>query len=637
MTAKWTFAKNDGGQMCGLNNAGVETFKGNFDRYLAREIIQNSLDAIADPNKPVEVRFQKESVPRGDVPDMDFLRDTLQRCAEFWTWDKKASSFLERAIQLASAREIVTLHVSDYNTEGVCGGDRDHHKGWFHLVRCAGSSSKLEGEGGSFGIGKNAPFAASMLRTIFYSTLNKDAEHIFAGVATLVSHELTDKSMAQAVGFLGGEKGASIRDGLAIPKRFMRREQGTDLVILGFPDEEEWERDLVYSILDNFWPAIEFGILEVWVGETFINKESLPSLLRFYSEKGDDFSAHLYYNAFKRPLHHHSETLKDLGACDLYILADDSALPKRVAMIRKTGMVIFQKPFRSIIPFCGVFLCRNEKGNMKLREMEPPRHDIWDRDHPEKGANRKIENEYVGFIRGKLRDLAPVDPTKVIAVPGLNKYLPDDEDSDEQPFDGSADESKGESAEPATPPPPMPVRVIPRDRRMPQPDSARPILGEDETDIPGDGQGANGVPEGTPKDRTPNPHPNPDNPNPGGGAESSDATKTAGSKGGVHSKPSVPIRFRSFSTNPEAGMYTVSITSEAEVQKKVILSFSAVGDDQREAASLKWARLSPSELLTLEKGHLVGPVLLAPGKTLRIEVALVRPGRIAMEVIGHEA
>jgi hypothetical protein len=46
---KWTFARNDGGRDGGFHDAGVETFRGDFDRYLARELIQNSLDARFDP------------------------------------------------------------------------------------------------------------------------------------------------------------------------------------------------------------------------------------------------------------------------------------------------------------------------------------------------------------------------------------------------------------------------------------------------------------------------------------------------------------------------------------------------------------------------------------------------------------
>src|SRR5260370_15424600 len=80
---KWTFPKNDGGRETGFHDAGVETFKGNFDRYLAREVIQNSLDARLDTNKSVHVKFELLQLNRSDIPDMNGLEATLARCAEF--------------------------------------------------------------------------------------------------------------------------------------------------------------------------------------------------------------------------------------------------------------------------------------------------------------------------------------------------------------------------------------------------------------------------------------------------------------------------------------------------------------------------------------------------------------------------
>src|SRR5438874_4991958 len=99
----WTFAKNEGGRDSGLHDAGVETFKGNFDRYLAREMIQNSLDARHDPNKPVFVKFELLQLSRSDVPDMDGLKGTLARCAEYWSHDKKARAFFRHAQEIAKA------------------------------------------------------------------------------------------------------------------------------------------------------------------------------------------------------------------------------------------------------------------------------------------------------------------------------------------------------------------------------------------------------------------------------------------------------------------------------------------------------------------------------------------------------
>ena len=71
---KWTFPANPLGQDSGFHDAGVETFKGDFYRYLAREAIQNSLDAKArGARQPVQVKFQIVELSLDDLPD--FLSD----------------------------------------------------------------------------------------------------------------------------------------------------------------------------------------------------------------------------------------------------------------------------------------------------------------------------------------------------------------------------------------------------------------------------------------------------------------------------------------------------------------------------------------------------------------------------------
>src|SRR5205823_1637122 len=126
------------------------------------------------------------------------------------------------------------LRIGDYNTTGVLGSDTERSKNWYNLIRCAGSSSKGGGEGGSFGIGKNAPFAASLLRTVLYSTFNADDENVFQGVATLVSHNHPAGGISQPTGFLGRRSGASVRTMPQIPVKFRRLQHGTDVIVLGF-------------------------------------------------------------------------------------------------------------------------------------------------------------------------------------------------------------------------------------------------------------------------------------------------------------------------------------------------------------------------------------------------------------------
>ena len=94
--ATWTFAPNGEGEERGFHDAGVETFKGNLERYLAREAIQNSLDARSK-SLPVQVEFNACLLHRDEVPGMDDLALTFKRCANYWSKEKKAKSFFDRA------------------------------------------------------------------------------------------------------------------------------------------------------------------------------------------------------------------------------------------------------------------------------------------------------------------------------------------------------------------------------------------------------------------------------------------------------------------------------------------------------------------------------------------------------------
>lgn len=609
---KWIFAKNDGGRDSGLHDAGVETFKGNFDRYLAREMIQNSLDARHDPNNPVIVKFEVLELNRSDIPDMDSLKATFARCAEYWSHDNRAKEFFRFAETLSAKGKITALRIGDYNTTGVLGSDTERQRNWYNLIRCAGSSSKGGGEGGSFGIGKNAPFAASLLRAVLYSTFNTDEEHVFQGVATLVSHNHPQGGVSQPTGFLGGLSGASVRSMSEIPPKFIRLQHGTDLIVLGFPAMENWQNDLLYSVLDNFWPAVHFGDLEVKVGDITITKNNLQPLLEAFSGQ-EGFTANLFYQAFTNPTHKFPVALPWLKEATLYLMAGEAELPKRIAMVRKTGMKIFEKPFRSVIPFCGVFMCRNDQGNKLLREMEPPRHDIWDADHPEKGANRKIESEYVNFIRDCIRKLTPVDESKVISIPGLNRFLPDDDETPEDNFDGEASEAnRQETSERSPLPEKIPGRKMDsKDKPMRPPGDAPADIEEpDEPPI------EPGEPDENPK--KPNPKPGPD-------------------EDGAKAKPLIPVRYRTFAQDSATGVYSVTVLSEQTAKADAMLVISTVGDDQKALAEIKSARFVSGKDIPISKTGILGPLKLTANEPLKLEIVLLEPLRVAMEVSAHEA
>ena len=78
----------------------------------------------------------------------------------------------------------------------------------------------------------------------------------------------------------------SVRIPADVPKPFRRDECGIDIVVLGFQASPTWEDHLTYSVLDNFWPAIELGDIEVRVGDREISKATLPGLLEKFSGMG---------------------------------------------------------------------------------------------------------------------------------------------------------------------------------------------------------------------------------------------------------------------------------------------------------------------------------------------------------------
>jgi hypothetical protein len=602
----WFFASNDGGEDKGLNDAGVVTFKGNIYRYLAREIIQNSLDARYSADKPVVVTFDLAEIARDYIPSMDRLKEICSHCRKFWPREPE-KSFFDKAIELCSKDTITALRISDFNTKGVEGGDDDRleNRGWYSLLRCSGSSSKEGGEGGSYGIGKNAPFAASYLRTVLYSTrtgIKKDVA--FQGVARLVTHEHSQGKKLQNIGFLGGLKGQSIRTADDIPKEFRRDERGLDVTILGFITGKDWQDQLRLSVLENFWPAIHFGDLDVRIGDLKITKKNLAQLLE--ESQKDEISAHYYYKAFtSEQAHHRVATLPHLGKVDLYLHTGEAQMPKRVAMVRKSGMVIWPKQFRAAIPYCGVFLCRNDAGNARLRAMEPPKHDVWDADFPEKGANKHIEKEFVDWIRQSIRNLSFKDDATVIAVNELSRFLPDDDESPEDDS-GGPEQAHADKVEgfPNKPKKPLNKKELPVSKIQ---KSKLTVTAEDDGDDDrDDGGGGEGEGEG------------------GGGV----------SEGSTSDKAIVPIRFRAFPTTADCDEYSVTVRSDTA--KKVMLTVQVVGDDTRDGVRLDEARLSGGKIVP-HTGCKVGPIALDPKRPLKLDLALEDAGKLALEVIAHEA
>ena len=165
---KWHFPPTGGGISQGFNDSGKEFFKANVLEHVVREIIQNSLDAKSKrrPDSPVIVHMGMFALK----PDMInckelalHVRKSLERSVE--QKNQKAVAFYKRALNMLKRSSIPTLKVTDENTTGLNGMK------WDALVHQEGTPVKDNASaGGSYGIGKNAPYAASDLSLVCYST-----------------------------------------------------------------------------------------------------------------------------------------------------------------------------------------------------------------------------------------------------------------------------------------------------------------------------------------------------------------------------------------------------------------------------------------------------------------------------------
>lgn len=426
----WHFPNLDHGEADGLADPLLEYFEGNHEWYIARETIQNSLDARFDSEKPVLVVFEKTQLLRKQVPGIAELKLRMQACLEqISETDEKAKSYLEKALSILSQNLISILKIGDFNTIGLDGSDDDKTGRWFRLVRSVGVNMMTGVGGGSFGIGKGAPIAASSIRTVFYSTLNGN-EHVFQGKTRLITHEFHGKEY-RGTGFFGIDGYKSVRDPSLIPQGFDRDVQGTDVYIIAYDlNHEDWRQELAKSILENFWFAIYSGDLEVkLVDEADEVKIQLPTLfenLRKYSP--DD--AFFYYMAVIAPERSEEKQLVTLGTCKLFIRKGE-LYPKSIAFMRKPKMVVKKKKFRILHDnFAGVFLCEDNKGNLILREMEPPEHDTWSWErHSDQKFAKKADSEINEWIIETLREMDNVDIGEAEDIPGIDRFLPYEDDS----------------------------------------------------------------------------------------------------------------------------------------------------------------------------------------------------------------
>ena len=434
----WYFASTGGGRRDGFNDSAREHFEGAHEHFLAREIIQNSIDARLSEDEPVKVVFELKKAILNDIPGLGELRDYFGLAKDYATDQEGAAEFYDSALATLARSQILFLRAGDYNTRGLDGVDDDTGSNWARLVLMEGASSKKGVGGGSYGIGKNAAFVASALRTVYYVSRPDDEQVVFAGKSKISSFKIDD-DVKQGAGQYGYERldkpgVTSVRQDKDIANFFKRTERGTDIFIAGYrPTEDDWRNKLKESVLKNFWAAIHSGDLIVeFLGEDedaeVINASTLRTYLDEYKDTEDN--ALPYYLAMTeiQPI---EKELNHLGLVKLYVKVGDD-LPRKVVMMRQPRMVVKAKRVYTLHEnYAAVFICDNDKGNSILRDLEPPAHSEWDENRKE-GKYKNAIIEMDRFIRETMRAMNPQIDDQPEDIPGLSRYLWDIEERDDR-------------------------------------------------------------------------------------------------------------------------------------------------------------------------------------------------------------
>ena len=470
-TVCWDFPLLGTGNQSGNNIAAITMFKGTgIMDGLAREVCQNSLDAKdkdLSSDVPVQVKFELYEINKSDFPMFDGYQEALNSSIAYWERSPlstpKIMEFLKNVKSALDKEVIPMLVMSDYNTVGLNGVNASgtEKSFWNLLVNTEGISIKQDdNSAGSFGIGKNAPFAYSALNLVFYNTLAKDGGRAFEGVTRLVTTQKEYKGTmrpTQSIGkylYLEDEyTGRPIlpSDNCAIANidAFKRNDVGTDVAVVGFKKDDylEWEKLTAVAIIKNFILSIMNGKLEVNIkspnAHFEIRKDTIEDLLFnvFFEDVQLKYTRQTYETVTKGKLVNTKIAEKD--DLSIYVKYDDS-YSASLSRFRSTGMLINTTP--DVLPHFSVVIVVNDVGQMELsktlREAEPPQHTEWKAKNIT--DNRSLHNKAARYIRSITKEIQKVlDEFERSEITdkmdaGIGNYLPDASDSS-----GSSEGSDG--------------------------------------------------------------------------------------------------------------------------------------------------------------------------------------------------
>ncbi len=428
MQNKWDFTKSSG-QIKGISDGAIEQFSGHILESLARENCQNSLDAHIS-NEPVKIMFDLKYIDSKTFPGYNDYIDMLEKSKRYWTKNEKASSYIVKAINTLKTEKLPVLIIKDYNTKGIEEPYSDNDfSPWKSITVLDGGSTKEGNTGGSYGIGKNAPYAASNLRAVFYRTYNFKGEWAYQGISRFVSFKDDNNDTTSGFGYYGDDKQRPINNIKELDSITKRTEYGSDVFIFGFCGDDNWKDDIIKSVLANFVVSIYENKLIVIVDDIEITSKNIGELINKYI-KTNKSAINNCYSTYQVLTNDNTEMFEKefhgLGSLELRVLIDPILnLDKKSLRIRKTGMKLFtQSKISKSIPFASILRLKGDELGKYFLKLEPPTHDNW---YIDKASNKEEAKSYIEEIQKWEKEMILKKGSQTtsgdISVAGLSQNL----------------------------------------------------------------------------------------------------------------------------------------------------------------------------------------------------------------------
>lgn len=460
--ANWEFKSLHGIGINGFNAHGA-SFREDPIYHLAKEICQNSTDTMIgrmmDPDKPIRVEFREFWIKPTEIPGNEngeltkVFEEELEFANKSYETDKTVPEIYKKTVNVIKSDNIRCIRISDFNTPGLAGSDKecDAFTPWNDLTANVGISDKSEETAGSKGEGKFVSFICSDLYTVFYSTYSKkDNLKASRGVTRLSGYKKADGSITLGPGFYDNH-GRAVTSIMNLDPEFERKEYGTDVYIIGFRSNPDWEERIASSIIENFFVSILNNNLEVNINNKYVlNKNTINDLMN--NEKireeilnDDSIETLAYYDLLSSDKYIDEKySMFEKDDIELFLKEDDIDYGdiNKVAAVRYTGMKILNlKNFPRVGLYHGVLLMKGKEVNKYFKKLENATHSKWSEDAETAPADaRKRINEVRQFIKDTINKHFKTDILDEMDATGVEETLPDEEE-----FENPGNDEKNEN------------------------------------------------------------------------------------------------------------------------------------------------------------------------------------------------